>query len=64
LDPRSASLVTTARGNTVILDDGTKHKRNNLLKVADTATSSEPNVIEQAKKERKKALQEKQQQQQ
>ena len=52
-DPRwtdEVFMVKQIRGNTVILNDDSKMKRTDLLKVPSTTKSSVPNVIAQARK--------------
>ena len=52
-DPRwtdDVFVVKQTHGNTVILNDDSKMKRTDLLKVPSTTKSSVPNVITQARK--------------
>ena len=52
-DPRWTDAVFTVKqihGNTIILNDDSKMKRTDLLKVPSTTKSSEPNVINQVRK--------------
>ena len=52
-DPRWTDEVFTVKqvhGNTIILTDGSKMKRTDLLKVPNNTKSSEPNVINQVRK--------------